>query len=404
MSTLTIPETGSGVTYQLTSEQVDALRSSGIVSLRRESAGHWRVRAGKYVGAARVADLEVWITPKIHIGRLLFLVGYATNGRRWREEDVHLPEAPQLVPVLAESLCRQVERALRQGLLQGYRTVDETSPVLRGRLREVDQMYRHRGQPWPLEIRHDEFTVDIPENQILRTAVDRMLRVPRVEPAARVRLRRLTARLAEAGLLRPGAPPPAWQPNRLNTRYQPALRLAELVLRATSVEYGEDGIAVAGLLLNMPTIFQDFVATALREEIEPTRGGRVVAEPVQHLDVAGRVIIKPDIVWQQIRRPAAVIDVKYKAEQPSGYPNSDLYQLLAYCTALDLNRGYLVYAAGGGQPTTHIVRNAGVEIVCHALDLTAPPDRLLSQVRNLAAGILATPNARSSRAHRDTAS
>jgi 5-methylcytosine-specific restriction endonuclease McrBC regulatory subunit McrC len=34
-----------------------------------------------------------------------------------------------------------------------------------------------------------------------------------------------------------------------------------------------------------------------------------------------------------------VVDVKYNAEQPAGYPNADLYQLLAYCTALGLRRG-----------------------------------------------------------------
>src|SRR5690606_39820163 len=115
-------------------------------------------------------------------------------------------EAPQLVPVLADALWRQTERALRQGLLQGYRTVDETSPVLRGRLREIDQMHRHRGQPWPLEIRHDEFTVDIPENQILRTAVQRLRRAPRVDADVRRLLRQLSARLFVARVVPPGLP------------------------------------------------------------------------------------------------------------------------------------------------------------------------------------------------------
>ena len=31
-----------------------------------------------------------------------------------------------------------------------------------------------------------------------------------------------------------------------------------------------------------------------------------------------------------------MIDAKYKAEKPAGYPNADLYQLLAYCTVLGL--------------------------------------------------------------------
>lgn len=396
MTLIALAETGPGVDCALSSEQAQALARCGIVEVRPGGAtGVWRVRAGRYVGAARVGDLEVRIAPKVAVDRLLFLVGYATSGRHWRDEDLQLGEAPQLVPVLAEALWRQTERALRHGLLQGYRTVDESAAVLRGRLREADQMHRHRGQPWPLEIRHDEFTVDIPENQILRTAVERMRQVPRVAAATRRRLRHLSVRLADASPLPRGLPVPAWHPSRLNTRYQPALRLAELVLRATSIEYGESGPAVNGLLLDMPKVFEDFVTTALREELEATHGGRVLSQLVRHLDLAGRITIVPDIVWQRQRQVAAVVDAKYKTEAPSGYPNADLYQLLAYCTALGLHRGHLVYAAGSEEPAVHTVRNADVEIVCDALDLAMPPARLLAQIRNLATQLATSGSATS---------
>lgn len=385
MSVVSLAETGPGVEVALSAGQAQALARSGIVDVRPGTAdGRWRVQAGRYVGAARVGDVEVRIAPKVRIDRLLFLVGYSVAGRRWRDEDLMLGEAPQLVPVLADALWRQTERALRQGLLQGYRTVDETSPVLRGRLREIDQMHRHRGQPWPLEVRHDEFTVDIPENQILRTAVQRMRRAPRVDADARRRLRHLDARLSEASVVPPGLPAPAWWPSRLNARYQPALRLAELVLRTTSFEFGDGGVPVNGLLLDMPKVFEDFVTVALREELERSYGGRVHLQLRRHLDVAGRVEVRPDLVWQRGGRYAAVVDAKYKAEQPAGYPHADLYQLLAYCTALGLPRGHLVYAAGAAEPAVHTIRHSGVEIVCHALDLSAPPAALLAQISRLA--------------------
>src|SRR5690606_38389124 len=146
----------------------------------------WQVRSRGYVGAARVGDVEVRIAPKLPVDRLLFLVGFAASGRHWRPDDVPYAPADELVPVLAEALSRQVNAALRQGLLQGYQVVDGASPVMRGRLREAAQMHRHQGQPWPLEVRYDDFTVDIPENQILRTACERMTRVPLVTPDARV--------------------------------------------------------------------------------------------------------------------------------------------------------------------------------------------------------------------------
>jgi 5-methylcytosine-specific restriction enzyme subunit McrC len=63
------------------------------------------------------------------------------------------------------------------------------------------------------------------------------------------------------------------------------------------------------------------------------------------------------------------LDAKYKAEKPSGFPDADLYQMLAYCPALRLRRGHLVYAKGNEAADHHVVRNSGVEIVQHVLDL-----------------------------------
>jgi 5-methylcytosine-specific restriction enzyme subunit McrC len=79
-----------------------------------------------------------------------------------------------------------------------------------------------------------------------------------------------------------------------------------------------------------------------------------------------------------------VADAKYKAEKPAGYPNADLYQLLAYCTVLGLKVGHLIYAKGNEDPVRHVVRSAGTEIICHALDLSQPPDTLLAEARTLA--------------------
>lgn len=144
---------------------------------------------------------------------------------------------------------------------------------------------------------------------------------------------------------------------------------------------------VNGLLLDMPRVFEDFVCTAMREELQATYGGRTLRQPTRHLDVAGRITLKPDLVWQRRGRAAAVVDAKYKAEQPAGHPNADIYQLLAYCTALGLPRGHLVYAAGAAVPAVHTVKNAAVEITCHALDPAASPDDLLSRAGELAGRI-----------------
>jgi 5-methylcytosine-specific restriction enzyme subunit McrC len=371
---------------ELTLGQGRRLAASGVVTAvpSAERPGRWLVAPAGKVGAARIGDVTVRVAPKVAIARLLFLLGYSLHGAAWQASTVPLGEEAELVPAVASALWRQVERAIHQGLLPGYVVIEESSPVLRGRLLEGSQLSRHHGLPLPLEIQHDEFTVDIAENQILRTACERMLKVPRVDEESVRMLRRLLRDFGDVTPIRHGDPVPAWVPSRLNARYHTALRLAELVLRATSVEHTVGKVAVNGFLLNMPQLFEDFVTVALEEAIESRYGGRVDAQSRHYLDEAARVPLRPDIVWKIGGKPIAVIDAKYKAEKPKGYPNADLYQILAYCTVLGLPVGHLVYAAGNEILTRHVIRRADVEIVCHALDLNRPPSLLLTDVLAIA--------------------
>ena len=392
MTDVELTEVGPPVPVRLTADQGRLLAASGVVVAVPSPfvAGTWLVGAGGKVGAARIGDMVVRIAPKVAIDRLLFLLGYSVHGAGWLLEQVEVGAAPDLVPVVAQALWRQVSRAVAQGLLPGYIEVEESAPVLRGRLLESAQLALHHGLPLPLEIRHDEFTVDIPENQILRAACERLLLVPRVDADSSRQLRRLLRDFADVTPLRRGDLVPSWYASRINGRYHAALRLAELVLRATSVEHGRGGVAMNGFLIDMPRLFEDFVTVALREALEGTFGGRVDGQARHHFDVAGRVPLRPDIVWRVGGASAAVIDAKYKAEKPAGYPNADLYQLLAYCTVLGLRTGHLIYARGNDEPARHVVRGAGVEIVCHALDLDVPPDVLLAEVYGLATVIEAS--------------
>ncbi|MEU8196224.1 hypothetical protein AB0C10_20805 [Microbispora amethystogenes] len=340
----------------------------------------WEITPRGKVGVALIDDVEVWVTPKLPIDRLLFLVGYAVDPQGWRDETIHLDVRDGLVSAVAQALWRQSERALRQGLLQGYRTVEETSYVLRGRLREGDQLRRHHGRVIPMEIRHDDFTVDIPENQILLAAITRLLTIPRVDGESRRRLAALRARLADVTTLIRGTTLPVWHASRLNTRYHTALRLAEIVWRATSPEHSPGSVAANGFLFDLPKIFEDFVTVAVSEKLYARYGGAAYPQYNCHLDEALVVRMRPDLVWELNGHPAAVADAKYKREKPAGYPDADLYQMLAYCTALRLPRGHLIYAKGNAPAASHVVRHAGIEIVCHALDLMLPAERLLAQV------------------------
>src|SRR5690606_40362065 len=105
----------------------------------------------------------------------------------------------------------------------------------------------------------------------------RMLAVPRVDKEARRRLVHLDARLEGAGFLRAGDRLPRWVASRQNLRYQPALRLAEVVLRNVSASAGAGELPVASFVVPMAKVYEDFVTVALTEALRG-RPGRTEAQ------------------------------------------------------------------------------------------------------------------------------
>ena len=360
--------------------------------------GRWSLRAGSKVGAVSFAGpgadtpVTVRVVPKVSIARLFFLLGYSQDPKgNWRNGDVEVAGHRDLLPALAHAVERQVDRAVRQGLLQGYRATEETSLVVRGRIREAEQIRRRFGATPPVEVVYDEFTTDIAENRILRAAVERLLRLPGVPGEVRRRLLHQRARLADVTVIVRGQPLPTWRPTRLNSRYHHALHLARAVLEDSSVEHAPGGLRVEGFLFDMNKLFEDFVTVALREACHALGHAARLQDP-HHLDEAAEIRMRPDFVLYGADGMAcAVVDAKYKAEKRDGFPDADLYQMLAYCTALGLPEGHLVYAKGNAAHAAHTVRHAGIVIHQHALDLDQEPSGLLADLREVTVRLVSTP-------------
>ncbi|MFE4600936.1 McrC family protein [Kitasatospora indigofera] len=395
MTVVQLGEHAPAVSVPLPDAAGRALAASRIVDAAPDPyrPGNWRLRVGSKVGVVALPvpggdPITLRITPKVSIARLFFLIGYSLDPRGWREGRVEVGDHREVLPALAHAVERQVDRALGQGLLQGYRAVEDSALVVRGRIREAEQVRRRFGAALPVEIAYDEFTTDIAENRILRAAVERLLRLPAVPRDVRRRVLHQRARLAEVSPLVRGRELPVWHATRLNSRYHQALRLARVVLDGSSPEHTAGGLQIDGFLFNMNKLFEDFVTIALREAFRGTDHACRLQDP-QHLDEAGEIRMRPDLVlYGPDGAPRAVADAKYKAEKSDGYPDADLYQMLAYCTALGLPEGHLVYARGNAPHTAHRVRHAGIVIHQHALDLDRPPGDLLAEVRSLARQML----------------
>ena len=166
------------------------------------------------------------------------------------------------------SRCR-TQRAIQRGLLQGYRREEDALNTVRGRIRFGDQIGRRFGIPLPIEVAFDEFTEDIEENRLLKTAIHRLGHTfIRSEPIRReVRSLRPAFTTVGLGSYRRGAAPEV-RYTRLNDHYRPAVELARLIIENSSLELLHGKVAGASLLIDMNMVFERFLYVALREALE----------------------------------------------------------------------------------------------------------------------------------------
>ena len=397
MERLSLTEYATSEPVRLTREQLDALQGmdpSPAIDVRPTPGerGKYDLTPGSMVGVVRLPDLTIEIAPKIAVQQVIFLISYALG---------RLQVLPALVDVgvadLAEAMVRlfhdRVRRATSRGLLQGYQTRDEALHVVRGRIRIDDQLRRRFGLAVPIEVRYDEFTPDIPANQLLKAAVNRLARLPLRSPASRQLLSAMRAVFVNVSDVeyQPHALPDL-PVSPLNAHYQPALVLARLILRSTTFELAEGEVRAASFLIDMNRVFEDFVVVALREALGLTAGAFPQGSQGRslHLDSAKRVKLEPDISWWENQRCAFVGDVKYKRSSGHDARSADLYQVLAYAVAAELPSALLIYAAADDADAdagaVYRVRN-GTRVEVAVLDLRGAESELLARVGDLAAKV-----------------
>lgn len=378
----------SELSYTLSADQRHELRERLSVTIDpSEQDAAYHLTPGSTVGAVEIGDLSVFIAPKIGIPKLLSLACYAMDEFKLQDLDFDFGEEEALPDILALSLAAASRRAFRRGLLHGYRTEEEMLYGIRGRIRFEDQLRRRFGVAIPVEVRYDDFTDDILANRLVKAAVVRLGRMRLRSRKARRQLGWVAGMLSRISLIEfsPGKTPEI-RFDRLNEHYRGVVALARLILRHSEYQSTRGEVRACGFLVDMNKLFQEFVTRALREALGISqhlfRSDRYL--PAVPLDEAGHIKLRPDLSWWESGACTFVGDAKYKRIIDERVPNADLYQLLAYATALDLPGGMLIYAKGEADPIIHQIRHSGKQLEVAALDLSHSFDEILNQVGSLA--------------------
>ena len=387
----------------LSQDQLEALARAHVdVSPTTDPDGAYLLKPSSYVGAVNVGDLSVIVRPKIPVDRVMFLMTYAMDPRHWQDESIDLAPDDDILEAVALAFVHRTQRAVRRGLLRGYRREEDALNTVRGQIRFADQIGRRYGLPLPIEVAYDEYTEDIEQNRLLKTAVHRLSHTRMRSAAVRQEVRRLRPvfDMVQLGSYPPGAVPEI-RYTRLDEHYRPAVELARLIIENSSLELFGGNVPGASFLINMNRVFEQFLYVALGEALG-IAGDQWKRGKSLELDEGGHIDVEPDLSWWApssaaggAALPRFVGDAKYKKLDAPGFRHADIYQMLAYCIAADLPSGLLVYAAGEDEGGTHRINNAGKTIEVTTLNLTGAPEDILAEVTCLAEQVRAHVRIRS---------
>jgi 5-methylcytosine-specific restriction enzyme subunit McrC len=117
MRTLTLPEYQQRLDVQLDDEDLKALapfRPQQLVITPSLAGSGYDLGASSWVGAIKTPGVALVLEPKVTITRLLFLLSYALDPKRWRDIPFDYRPTDSLVEAIIPGFVHR--RAIRQGV------------------------------------------------------------------------------------------------------------------------------------------------------------------------------------------------------------------------------------------------------------------------------------------------
>ena len=225
----------------------------------------------------------------------------------------------------------------------------------------------------------------MPCNRAPRATAERLLASALLGERVRDALRR---RLRGFDEVQSGSPTPdlfaAAAADRQAEGYGPLLDLCRLLADALGPTDAAGSTACPAFLLDMERVFERHVTRGVLEAFAGEEGWTTAAQ--QTHEVAPGLEMRPDVTAHRDGRPALVVDAKWK--RPAGAPSpADLYQMLAYCTALGVGRAVLVYPGRRDRMRTYALRNAPIRVEMRTLRVVGDGAECRRSLKRLGRGL-----------------
>lgn len=333
------------------------------------TGGEWQLTARDWVGYIPLpGDGGISLQPKVPLANLFRMLEYA-----YRLQSIRFPEGlmdadslrdffERLARILAE---RTLDR-IRKGVYRAYCPRERRLPYLRGRLDVGPTLSR----PWEVRFgcRYKEQTADVVENQIVQWTLTKLTRSSMSRPEAHTAVQRAHRALDGYVSAVPVGPQACIgrQYNRLNLDYEALHALCRFFLENTGPTEELGGHAMLPFLVNMPRLFELFVAEWLAKHL-PSEWGLRDQESAWIAGASGlRYQIDLVLYNAETGTPVCVLDTKYKS---GGRPlEDDVAQAVMYAALKDVREAILIYLAALSRELDVTVGETRVRTLTFALD------------------------------------
>ena len=291
-----------------------------------------------------------------------------------------------LLEILIGLFARKLADEVRKGMPRRYLAHEDDLMAVRGQLDITRQFTALIARPDRLACRYDDLSPDIVLNQIMKAAVERLIRVSTSSENQR-RLRELAFFYADIRSVPPSAL--AWDSlilDRTNSRWRELVELARLLLGDRFQTTSSGAARGFSLTFDMSRLFETYVARQLKRALAGTdltvhpQGGRLYCLEEAETGI-GRFMTKPDILVKCKGVVELIIDTKWKRvarqidDPKRGVSQSDIYQMIAYgqlyqCADLlllyphhaELGAAVGRFASHQIRGTAHFLRGATVDL------------------------------------------
>jgi 5-methylcytosine-specific restriction enzyme subunit McrC len=355
----------------------------------------YAVTPAGFAGVIHAPSCRLVVRPKIPLANLYYLLDPLSPCPALpdRSSPAHGREA---LDFLAGQFALRLRERAAAGLHRGYDERHTSGPFLLGRLDAAAQMRDAGAHKEQLHSRHDDFTADVLCNRATRAAAETALASPLLAAPSRAVLQSALGDFAGVGLL--ALTPDVWAALDAGApaAYRPLLDLGRLLADALAPG-AEDGQTPApAFLLNLEKVFERFLTRMIARAVDEDEDRRarltVAAQPLIRAAVpaAGQpdLNVRPDVLLSDDGTPALVVDAKWKRLGPTPLVTEDVYQMLAYCTALAVRRAVLVYPGRRDRAWRYDLERGGCRLVIRTLRVVGRRESLERSARRLTRRLL----------------